>query len=76
MEILRKASEKGSYLKFTSRLRYWLYKTLRDYIRNLSLKQGVPKTTDLTFSRSDLQITGYVSVDVYSFVLKQLEERR
>ena len=74
MEILRKAKKRSSYLNFTTNMRYWLYKTLRDYVSKLELKRGALRTTDVRFSRSGLKTSGYATVDTYSFILKQLQK--
>jgi len=71
MSILEKARREGKYTKFTREIRYWLYKTLRDYINSLEPKKGILKTSSISFSRSGLQTTGYTTVDVYSLILKQ-----
>jgi len=74
MEILRKAKKRPSYLSFTANMRYWLYKTLRDYVSKLEPKRGALRTTDVRFSRSGLKTSGYATVDTYSFILKQLQK--
>ena len=74
MEVLRKAKKRSSYLNFTTNMRYWLYKTLRDYVSKLELKRGTLRTTDVRFSRSGLKTSGYATVDTYSFILKQLQK--
>ena len=74
MEILRKAKKRSSYLNFTTNMRYWLYKTLRDYVSKLEPKRGALRTTDVRFSRSGLKTSGYATVDTYSFILKQLQK--
>lgn|GEM_PF-1526874 len=74
MEVLRKAKKRSSYLNFTTNMRYWLYKTLRDYVSKLEPKRGALRTTDVRFSRSGLKTSGYATVDTYSFILKQLQK--
>jgi len=59
---------------FTREMRYWLYKTLRDYISNLEEKRGLPKTSSVQLSRSGLQATGFATVDVYSFILETIRK--
>ena len=71
MNILERAKREGKYIRFTREIRYWLYKTLRDYVSNLELKKGLSKTTSISFSRSGLQVTGFATIDSYSLVLKQ-----
>lgn len=73
MRVLDEAKRSGRYLAFTRDMRWWLYKTLRDYIANLEEKGGA-RTTSVMMSRSGALVTGFVSVDVYSFVLKQSEK--
>jgi len=70
MRILEIARKKGRYITFTKEMRYWLYRTLRDYIANLEEKTGAGRGS-LKFLRSGLQLTGFATVDVYSYILKQ-----
>lgn len=71
MDILEKAKRDEKYLKFTRVIRYWLYKTLRDYVDNLESKRTGAKASNVLFSRSMLNATGIPTIDVYSFILKQ-----
>jgi len=73
MGMLEKARREGRYVTFTREIRYWLFKTLWDYVSSLEEK-GVARTSSILFSRSGLQATGFATVDVYSFILKQLEK--
>jgi len=70
MRILERAGRDEGCIRFTREMRYWLYKTLRDYVSKLEPKKGLTKTSSIQFSRSGLQATGFATIDVYSFVLK------
>jgi len=63
IEILKKASSYGSYLSFTSQMRYWFFTSLLNYVSSL---ETTLSDSDVVFRRSFGGTTGFCTLDVLS----------
>jgi len=66
---------RGRHVLFTKNIRYWLYRTLQNYIAKLEESRIRKRNRiEIRLLRSGLQATGLPTIDVYSFVLNQLKK--